>query len=346
MGGLRTSYRLFFFILYNVTMMSNLANLGVSLAPSMKILAYVGTFNESVDQALAALARQTVAIDETVVVDNASQNSIGGPFPRSVTVLRNSENLGPSGAITAGLRYGLAHGYEWMWIFDSDSYPHPEALEWLCSLYRGLPEEKKREVGILSCSHVLLPTQRILRGRRFTSGGPRPIRPARDSEFYECDAVIWSGSLYRLEAVRAVGWPRCGRAGFWEDLSHDYGDLEFSNRMRRAGYQILVHTRSLVYQSIGETKEVSWLGYSLLSTNHPASRRYLYFRYLTFFWAHLFPRKNWAMLSLWFGFRLSANVTKILIMERDRATKIRACLRGCRDGLRRRMAYPFDPRNT
>lgn len=307
----------------------------------MKILAYIGTFNESVDEAVAALARQTVPINEIVVVDNASQHCVEGPFPQNVTVIRNRENLGPSGAITTSLKYGLDRGYEWMWIFDADSHPHPDALEWLCSLYRDLTEEKKREVGILSCSHVLVPSRRILRARRFTPGGPRPQHIARDAEFYECDAVIWSGSLYRLEAVRAVGFPRCGSAGFWDDLGHDYGDLEFSNRVRRAGYRIFVHKRSLVDQSVGETKELSWFGVSLLSTNHPASRRYLYFRNLTFFWVHLYPGKNWGTLSLWLAFQLSVTSTKILVMERDRSQKIRACFEGFRDGLRARMTGRF-----
>ena len=307
----------------------------------MRILASVAIYNTTVERALAALAEQTVPIEEIVVVDNASLHGVGGPLPHNVVVIRNSENLGTSGSTAAGLKYGLDRGYEWVWILDADSRPRPDALQWLCTLYRGLSEEEKRDVGILGCSHVLLPTQQILRGRRFTPGGPRQVRVARDAEFYECDAVIWAGSLYNLEAVRAVGFPRCGRAGVWEDLSHDYGDMEFSNRVRGAGYRILVHTRSLVDQPIGHAKTLSLFGYTLLTTNHAAWRRYLYFRNLAFFWVHLYPRKNWITLSLWMALRLSINTSKILIMERDRPRKIRACFQGFGDGLRKRMTARF-----
>jgi GT2 family glycosyltransferase len=309
--------------------------------PSMKILASVAMYNTTVDRALAALARQTVPLDEILIVDNASPHGVGESLPPNVTVIRNAENLGTSGSTAAGLKYGLERGYEWVWVLDADTNPRPDALQWLCDLYRGLPEADKHQIGILGCSHILVPTQQILRGRRFTPGGPRPIHVAADVESYDCDAVIWAGSLYNLEAVSAVGFPRCGSAGVWEDLSHDYGDMEFSNRIRSAGYRILVHTRSLVEQPIGHAKVLSIFGYSILSTNHAAWRRYLYFRNMVFFWIHLYPRKNWVTLSLWMAFRLSANTSKILIMEQDRPRKIRACFQGFGDGLMKRMTARF-----
>jgi rhamnosyltransferase len=303
----------------------------------MKLLAYIGTFNETIERPLQGLLAQTRPVDEILVVDNASTRDVPqGPFSKKVTVVHNSVNLGPGGAIGTGLQYGLVHGYDWMWVFDADSAPREDALEKLIELYNRLDPAMQRQTGVLSCSNVLLPSNRLFQGRRFIAGGPRKAKVGSD-DYYECDAVIWSGSLYRLAAVREVGMPRCGVAGFWEDLGHDYGDMEFSNRIRRAGYRILVHRTSLVDQTVGRSKATSLFGVSILSTNHPPFRRFLYFRNMVFFWLQLYPRRNWVMLSLWFGYRFSTTLLKIMVMEEDRVAKMAACFRGARDGLLKRM---------
>lgn len=304
----------------------------------MRILGYIGSYNEVVEKPLRALLAQTRPLDEILVVDNGSTEEVScGPLPENVAVVRNSLNLGPSGAIRRGFQYGLDRGHDWMWIFDADSAPRPDALQKLVELYESLEHSVRREAGILSCSHILLPSECILKGRRFASGGPRPAKVPHDEVSYECDAVIWSGSLYRLQIVQEIGMPRCGVSAYWEDLGHDYGDLEYSNRLRRSGRRIFVHQKSLVEQAVGESKEIRFLGMSVLSTNHPASRRYLYFRNLVFFWLHIFPEKNWPSLLLWFCYRLLATQVKILIAEQDRASKCGACFRGARDGLLKRM---------
>lgn len=304
----------------------------------MRILGYIGTYNEGIEKPLRALLAQTRPLHEILVVDNAStEEVVRGPLPENVTVVRNSLNLGPSGAIRRGFQYAIERGHDWMWIFDADSAPRSDALQTLVELYESLDPSVRQEAGILSCSHLLLPSERILKGRRFASGGPRPAKARAGEVSYECDAVIWSGSLYRLEAVREIGMPRCGTSAYWEDLGHDYGDLEYSNRVRRSGRRIFVHQKSLVEQAVGDSREIRLLGMSVLSTNHPASRRYLYFRNLVYFWLHIFPEKDWPSLLFWFCYRLLATQAKILIAEKDRASKWRACFRGARDGLLKRM---------
>ncbi|MBV8103807.1 MAG: glycosyltransferase, partial [Hyphomicrobiales bacterium] len=98
----------------------------------MRVLAYIHTFNDAdvIEQTISALLRQTRAVDEILVVDNASTDgTVDQPCLQHATVVRNHENTGTSGGVATGLRYALERGYDWTGIFDPDGLPAPDALE-------------------------------------------------------------------------------------------------------------------------------------------------------------------------------------------------------------------------
>jgi rhamnosyltransferase len=311
----------------------------------MKILAHVHTLNdeEVIDRSLEALLQQTYPVQEILVVDNGSTDHILEKLSlKPVTTIHHLENRGTSGSVKTGMQYAICKQYDWIWVLDADSLPRPDALERLVDLYESFDRETRGYIGVLSSSHVLVPSLRLFQGRRLTPKGPRfpKIDPTRP--YHECDSTIWSGSLISLEAVRAVGFPRCGTVGYWEDLSLDYGDMEFCYRIRQAGYKVLVHRFSLIDHPVGQHKQIYILGLSLVSTNHSVSRRYLYFRNLVYFWLFLYPQKNWFMLGIWFLCRLMVTLLGIAIMENNRVPKVLACLRGIWDGLHRNLHYRYE----
>src|SRR5271165_3048978 len=107
----------------------------------MRILAHIHTMNDEavIEQLLDALRRQTRPLDAIVIVDNASTDrTLDRVFPENVTVVRNAENLGTSGAIRIGLAHALEHGFDWTWIFDADSVPELDALENLTAFFERL----------------------------------------------------------------------------------------------------------------------------------------------------------------------------------------------------------------
>ena len=155
---------------------------------------------------------------------------------------------------------------------------------------------------------------------------------------------IWSGALINLAVVGRVGLPRAGKTGCWEDLSLDYGDIEYAYRISRAGYRIVVHCDSIIDHPIGRGLHGRILGWDVYSTNHSAFRRYLYFRNLVFFWLKLYHRRNWPLLMIWFGYRFGAILFGIVFLERQRRVKIKACLLGIYDGLRGHLDRNFSER--
>jgi hypothetical protein len=69
---------------------------------------------------------------------------------------------------------------------------------------------------------------------------------------------------------------------------------------------------------------------------------YLYFRNLVYFWLRIYHRRNWSMLLVWFGSRLSKTLAGIGLLERERGRKLKACLIGIRDGFRGRLDGTFE----
>src|SRR5208282_4304164 len=120
----------------------------------MRILAYTHTFNDAdvIEQTMAALLRQTRAVDEILVVDNAStDDTLKQPCLKHATVLRLPENTGTSGAICMGFRYALEHDYDWIWIFDPDGLPEPDGLEKMLDLHAGWPRSQQDVTAFITC---------------------------------------------------------------------------------------------------------------------------------------------------------------------------------------------------
>src|SRR4051794_37239060 len=104
----------------------------------MRVLVHIHTLNDAdvIDRAIKAIQRQTLPVDGIVIVDNASTDgTLERAALKHATVLRHPENRGTSGAVHSGFRFALEQDYDWIWVFDADSAPEPDALEKLLDLY-------------------------------------------------------------------------------------------------------------------------------------------------------------------------------------------------------------------
>ena len=120
----------------------------------MRVLAHIHTLNDEavIGQILEGLRRQTRPPDAVIIVDNGSTDAtLDREFPSSITVVRHGRNLGTSGAIVTGMKHALAHGFDWIWLFDADSVPGPDALEKLLAFYDDLPKAEKEPICFLAC---------------------------------------------------------------------------------------------------------------------------------------------------------------------------------------------------
>ena len=212
----------------------------------MRVLAYIHTFNDAnvIDGTVAAVCRQTRPPDAILIVDNASTDgTLNRAFPEKVGVIRNAANFGTSGAVGIGFEHALEKGFDWIWILDADSVPEPEALGRLLDLYSGWPESLKEETGFIACLALDQSDGRTLHGRRFTQHGRSLITPGPEESFYSCNVTIWSGCLYRLAAVRRVGFPN-------PDYVLDRGELEYAYRVMMSGHKAFIHQDAVIRHQI------------------------------------------------------------------------------------------------
>jgi len=318
---------------------------GVRQKWEVRVLVQVHTWNgaDIIGLLLDRVMRQTFAVDEILIVDNASTDGTAElTYPKIVTLVRHERNLGTSGSVKTGIEYARSKGYDWIWVLDADSRPRPNALELLVGLIRDADCIGDGEIGVVGSAHNLVRLGQKLHGRVLTPGGPRLPKVHDDRDYVVCDSVIWSGALINLAVVERIGLPRVGANGCWEDLSLDYGDIEYTYRIHRAGYKVFVHRHSLIDHPIGKGRCRRVLGRDVYSSNHPPFRRYLYFRNLVFFWLEIYHRRNWPMLLVWFGYRLSVTLIGIAVVENHRGPKLAACFAGILDGLRGRLDRRFD----
>jgi len=299
----------------------------------MRILAHIHTMNDAavIEQALEGLRRQTRQPDAILIVDNASTDgTLDRTFPETVTIIRNSENLGTSGTVRTGFAHASEHGFEWIWIFDADSVPEPEALENLLAFFERLPPEKQEQVCFLA-------------GWPLTATGEtkqQPIRLQRpmlefipltsDREFTECDCMIWSGTLFRTAAVDQIGLPT-------GDYVLDIAEIEYGYRARRLGFTSYIVHDSLIRHDVGRdagaAHRVFRLGPIRLKLSELSPHRCYYsIRNMIYFWLYQYkPRPMTVALraivrSLVFIFGFA-------VRPFSHNRHLIACLRGGWDGL-------------
>ena len=256
----------------------------------MRVLAHVHTMNDAdvIEQVLEGLRRQTRQLDGIVVVDNASTDTtLDRTFPEIVTVVRNSVNLGTSGAIRMGFAHALDHRYDWTWVFDADSVPEPDALENLLGFFERLSPADQKRVCFLACRLENAEGEVRHQPAVFTNSTVEDVPMEEGSAHTRCDSFIWTGSLFRMAAVAEIGLPSA-------DYVLDVAEIEYGYRARQLGFASYVVHGGVTHQDVGRPPGVVvtrvWkigrfrLGFPEVS----AIRTYYISRNLLYFWMYQF----------------------------------------------------------
>jgi rhamnosyltransferase len=308
----------------------------------MRILGHIHTLDDEhvILRSLAALRAQTRPLDEILVVDNGSRDrTLELLRDQPVKQVHHPENLGTSGSVVSGFRHALDGGFDWIWLFDADSAPYPDALERLLALYDGLDPDTRRQTWLLSSYHVEHGDRHPCYQHVFTASGFRRVAPDPSVPVCEFDSTIWSGALYRIATVRELGVPLL-------DYVLDWGEHEYGYRGRRHGYRAFLDQRSVVEHNIGaEGPALQFTSYQLgpfrlRMRDLPPIRCYYLVRNYLYFWLYEYHLRNPVSLAL--GIASMAKLTaSFLLRGRSRWPQARACLRGWRDGLLGRLERRF-----
>lgn len=200
-----------------------------------RVLGLLVTFNRPTELAnhLDVLGRQTVQLDELLVVDNGDDQHVQETIERhqppgiDTKVLRTGANLGPAGGIQTGMERLLktAGPNDWIVLLDDDDPPHrDDALERLISFARK-QNSADPAVGVVGGTGTRFDRRR---------GRIRRIPDAELSGIVDVDYVAGGQlPLISVAAIRSAG-------PFRGDLFFGFDDLEFGLRVRDAGWRIVL----------------------------------------------------------------------------------------------------------
>jgi rhamnopyranosyl-N-acetylglucosaminyl-diphospho-decaprenol beta-1,3/1,4-galactofuranosyltransferase len=285
---------------------------------------------------IEALLYQTSPLREIIVVDNASTDGtaamLAERYPQ-VTVLRMAENLGAAGAWAAGLSYAVFEKkHSWVWSFDDDSVPAPDALAILLEGVGSL-NGTQAEVGMVVPMPVHRATETqyppLLWHNRFVKLAGDQMR----DPVWFADLVIASGSLLRREVVEKIGLPRA-------DFFMDFFDYEYSLRARSYGYKIAVIPRAELGHEIGNARKIWWLGRPRLWTSYAPWREYYNSRNLAYAGWHLYANGETKRFVLG---HLARHAGAVVLYSPKKASCLKKMAQGFWDGYRAKLGIRFRP---
>ncbi|MCU0610633.1 MAG: glycosyltransferase family 2 protein [Candidatus Eisenbacteria bacterium] len=195
---------------------------------------------------LRALAAQTLAPEEVIVVDNGSSDGtedwLRATWP-SVRLIRLEVNQGFAGAVQEGVESTAS---ELVAILNNDARPHQAWLEASAAVF----EEK----AVGACASVILVPGGTVEsaglamsiwgvGRRHMEGA-RPDDLPREP--FEVFGASGGAAVFRREALIAAG-------GFDRSFFAQDEDIDLAFRVRNAGFICVVQPRAVVVHLGGQT---------------------------------------------------------------------------------------------
>lgn len=279
---------------------------------------------------LAALLEQ---VPHVVIVDNGSDAASLGHITAfsdhdGVTLIANAVNRGIATALNQGMTCLCDNGCDWVLTVDQDSL-----------IANGFIAAQLATLGADPAPQgvAMIGAERRDDGARQV--GHRWLRPKKVPPFFErvpcheitgdgVTLVITSGTLLSVAAYQHLG-------PFRDDFFIDLVDFEYCLRARGAGLRILVACGATLHHRVGEKTSQAVLGLGLSATHHAAVRRYYLFRnVIATVRAHGLRVPHWLIYQ---GLALCEIVAGIVLFERGKAAKLRACALGLWDGVLGRL---------
>ncbi|MFD0704708.1 glycosyltransferase family 2 protein [Alloscardovia venturai] len=226
------------------------------------VAAVVVTFNrlEKLKTVLKSLEAQTTLPDQFIIVNNASTDGTDVYLDEyqknfslegvQLEIIHLPENVGGAGGFSAGMRRGYEMGADFVWIFDDDGYPQPDALEKLVSGFSEAVEELGPDVPF-ACSMV-----KFIDGTICEMNNPVPtwdwgrLQALGHSNLVMVSAASFVSVLVPRWVMEAFGLP-------YKEYFIWFDDAEYTMRITRScpGVEVL---DSVVMHDMGANKGVNF----------------------------------------------------------------------------------------
>ncbi|HEY4226668.1 MAG TPA: glycosyltransferase family 2 protein [Pseudolysinimonas sp.] len=254
------------------------------MQPRVTAILVVRNGESWLDRTLRALAGQTRAPDQVILVDCSSSDQSAealGAVASAVYVLAPNLSLGEAVA------FGLGHAApmppsadtasEWLWVLSADTAPEPDALQLLLAAVEVAPSV------VIAGPKVVDPDDRALirsYGESLTQFGAtvKLVEDELDQAQHDQDGDVLGVTAAGMLVQRAV-WVRLG--GFDSGLPTADSGLDFSIRARLAGFRVIRVagarvSRGLRPEDLGRRRPLSSRGRIRIARTAQLHRRMAY----------------------------------------------------------------------
>jgi rhamnosyltransferase len=231
------------------------------------------TIMETINSCLAA--EKPVSL---LAVDNGSTDStlaiLKSIHDNQLSIISAGYNSGLGAAFNVGIKAACDRGLQWLYILDQDSVLVPGCLE---KLFQTAQDLLKHTLSVAAIS----PTVRC---RAYPEIIHYPLKwngkqfltevhgvGSAFSGAVQVDSPISSGTLYRVEALKAIG-------GFNESYFIDFVDHDCHLRLRKAGYTLWWEKKAVMFHQLGAIQRMTESG---LWIEHEPFRYYYMARNMT-----------------------------------------------------------------
>lgn len=283
-----------------------------------KVCAVIVTYNpdKSFENNLKTILEQ---VDKVVVVDNQSTPTKKAFIQKmselhGFTLILNKYNMGIAYALNQGLEFAINNNYEWLLTMDQDSLPEVNMVEKMLSGYNKIMN--KQEIGLLAPAYF-----------DCNSGYMSKNLMDSQNDFFESDLFITSGSLIKLSIISTVGQ-------FDEGLFIDYVDHDFCLKLQKYSFKSICIPQAKLSHNMGDVKTHNFLFFQFFSHNYSPLRRYYMARNRLICYRRYFKKPNWIIRDFIYMLK---ELTKVILVEDNKASKVKAMVVGTIDGIINRM---------
>ncbi len=292
---------------------------------ALRVAAYITAYEdaEALNHCLRALQVQTYSIEQIFIVDN-SRHPIPLAPNSKLRVFHHPENIGIAAGIRVAIEQALIEGYDFLWMFDQDSQPTPTCLELLLKVY----VELDCAIGIIAPQAIDARTGATIEPALFLGDRFKGYKSPSQTEPFECDAPITSGSLLRLKTYQQVKSPD-------PRLFIDGVDLDYGWRLRQAGFRNFIVPKALMNHRFGEPISVRFAGKKKTIQLYSPLRHYYICRnhtYLELTYAKGQNRITCGLRRTEYAIKISIII--LLFDPIAKLEKIKACMIGTYRGFR------------
>ena len=243
-------------------------------------------------------------IDNTEKADNKFASKLK-KFGNKIEYHSFGENLGIAKALNTAAKLAVEKGFSHLLTMDQDSRFDKKNISVL----------KRTAIKNINKKFAVIAPVFTLKNESSDS------RINHSDILDEVKSVITSGCILNLEAFNSAG-------GFCDKLFIDQVDHEFCLRARKKGYKTYILRDCFLNHNLGESVNVKFLFFKTRVTNHNYIRRYYMTRNGLYLAAHYWNEIPETIR------KMTADIFKMIIFEKDRIKKLRSVVLGIFDFIR------------